>query len=347
MVIDKKNDVSVGTVFLPPPTEESISKKVESGLDFILSHFEEPYFPRKVSTAATNEKQYEVNDKDRTMLFYQTALWEDCRIAAFGIKQENPNLIFIDLDAQDFASMRSFKLALTKTLKNIKKKIGGTPSLLWSGRGYHIIQPIDCPIPLEQIQELAALEPHTSNKFLQFCESYLTAGRRDKGHHPAIKSCQLKIPYTLNSKCKAAGIDPEVKIIQKWNGHRPSYKLLLGSFYADLIAKNQQLYREYQRQKKKQVIILQHPRSDQQDSYSCHPIAWIEKLFQTYIDDYRKRARDLILVPYLVVRRGITDEEQIENIVMEWADSCAELRRLEPSRYEFVAKVRSRIYSCM
>jgi hypothetical protein len=59
---------------------------------------------------------------------------------------------------------------LTTTLKNIEKEIGGHPTVLWSGRGYHIIQPICCPIPLDEIKELAALEPYTSNKYLQFVE---------------------------------------------------------------------------------------------------------------------------------------------------------------------------------
>lgn len=74
------------------------------------------------------------------------------------------------------------------------------------------------------------------------------------------------------------------------------------------------------------------------------PIDWIEKLLQTPIDDYRKRARDLILVPYLIVRRGMTDESQICTTIMQWADKCAELRRLDQSRREFERRIQSRIY---
>ena len=41
----------------------------------------------------------------------------------------------------------ALKMALTKTLNNIKVKLNGAnPTVLWSGRGYHIIQPIDCPV---------------------------------------------------------------------------------------------------------------------------------------------------------------------------------------------------------
>jgi hypothetical protein len=286
-----------------------------------------------VSTAATERRQHEVDSKEKAMLYYQGALWEDCRIAAYGVNQKNPDLIFIELDRSDFASLRAFKLALTTTLRNIKEKLGGFPTVLWSGRGYHIIQPISCPIPLEEIKELEALEPHTSNKFLQFAERYLSNTKSDGGHHPAIKSCMLRIPGSINSRCKAVeGLDPEVKIIQRWDEYRPDYRLLIGSFYADLVRKQ---HKGLARQSTTAAIAM--PQTGQK-------VDWIEKLLQTPISDYRKHARDLILVPYLVLTRGITDPDQVCSIIMEWADKCAELRRLDPSRREFAAKTRSRIY---
>jgi hypothetical protein len=79
----------------------------------------------------------------------------------------------------------------------------------------------------------------------------------------------------------------------------------------------------------------------------CGPIAWIDKLLRTPIHDFRKRSRDLILVPYLVVRRGMTDVDQIHSIVMGWADKCGELKRLEPTRSQYSNRVRSRIYEVM
>lgn len=73
------------------------------------------------------------------------------------------------------------------------------------------------------------------------------------------------------------------------------------------------------------------------------PVSWIERLLQTPIEDHRKHTRDLILVPYLLLKRGITDPKQICDIVMQWADKCAELRRLDPSRREFELQTRRRI----
>jgi hypothetical protein len=172
------------------------------------------------------------------MLHYQGALWEDCRISAFYIGQKSPDLVFIDIDAKDFDSMRAFKTALTKALNNIKKKIDGHPSVLWSGRGYHIIQPIDCNVDLDTIKELAALvrDKDVNKAFLQFAAAYLSDSRKDTCNSPSLKSCLLRVPYSHNSKCKEMGIDSEVKVLKIWNGYRPDVELLLGSFHSYLVA---------------------------------------------------------------------------------------------------------------
>jgi hypothetical protein len=49
----------------------------------------------------------------------------------------------------------------------------------------------------------------------------------------------------------------------------------------------------------------------------------------------------------LVVRRGMIDIDQIQDIIMHWADRCSELTRLNPSRCDFANRVRSRIYELM
>jgi hypothetical protein len=40
----------------------------------------------------------------------------------------------------------------------------------------------------------------------------------------------------------------------------------------------------------------------------------------------------------------MTDVGQITQIIMQWADKCAELYGLEPSRREYKKEVRSRVY---
>jgi hypothetical protein len=117
--------------------------------------------------------------------------------------------------------------------------------------------------------------------------------------------------------------------------------LLIGSFYADLIGRNQERYRASIRQNNNNSDLRKIIISSGQD---YGPNDWIERLIQTPIDDYRKCARDLILIPYLVIRRGMTDETKIIDIVMQWADKCAELRRLDPSRREFERRTQSRLH---
>ena len=270
------------------------------------------------------------------MLHYQGALWEDCRISAFFIGQKNPDLILIDIDAKDFDSMRAFKTALTKTVNNIKKKIGGHPTVLWSGRGYHIIQPIDCDVDLDTIKEFAALvrDKDVNKAFLQFAAFYLSDDRKDSCNRTSLKSCLLRVPGSHNTKCKEEKIDSEIKILQEWDGFRPDYKLMLGSFYSHLVAKKIEEIQE--REKYATCVALTNTEGPQ-------VIYWIEKLLDTTLDDYRQRARDLIIIPYLMVRRGITDINEIEAIVMRWADKCNELESLRPSYREFEREMRSRI----
>jgi hypothetical protein len=209
--------------------------------------------------------------------------------------------------------LRAFNLALTRTLKHIKEQLNGHPIVIWSGRGYHVIQPIDCAFKLDNVKEFATLTDSPNNKFLQFAGRYISGSRGGTGDHVALRSCMLSIPGSLNSKCKECGLDPTVKILQKWDGHRPDqgYRFLIGSFYADLVGRHRQ----------QPVTRLSFSALDSRVGRS--EIWWIEKLLVTAIDDYRKRARDLMLVPYLVIQKGMTDEDQLCGIVMKWLISAA------------------------
>lgn len=162
-----------------------------------------------------------------------------------------------------------------------------------------------------------------------FAERYLSANKCDKGNYPALKSCLIRIPGSLNSKCKAAGIDAEVKIIQRWDGHRPDYRLLLGSFHAYLVGR-QPSSRPIS---SKTLLPLQ-----QYGEEGGKVIPWIEKLLQTPIDDYRKEVIFWILVPYLCTIKDMQDDE-IHRVVDEWLDKCEELRGLEPSRRDFARRI--------
>jgi hypothetical protein len=234
--------------------------------------------------------------------------------------------------------MRAFKTALTKILNNIKSKIVGYPTVLWSGRGCHVIQPINCNVDLDNVKEYAHLLPshdkEVNKLFLQFAAKYLSDDKKDSCNRTSPKSCLLRIPGSLNSKCKEEGKGPEVKIIQEWDGFRPDIKLLLGSFYSYLVAEK---LKDDQRREKYSTNGFTAANGQIGVTY------WIEKLLETPLNDYRQIARDLIIIPYLIVRRGITNTDEIEAIVMGWADKCNELEPLNPTYREFEKDMRYRI----
>ena len=96
----------------------------------------------------------------------------DCRINAYpaytqykGINRQAPNFIFIDLDRCNFTTEKALRLALDRTLKNIRD-LGAEPTVLWSGNGYHVYLPINAFV-LEQ-EEVFAKFDQPSNKFLRF-----------------------------------------------------------------------------------------------------------------------------------------------------------------------------------
>jgi hypothetical protein len=145
---------------LQASTNSIITTEIENGLDFLLSHFnQDKLFPRKIQTHKSEGRQMEVFSKQGTMFYFKASSFVDCRINAFpsyteyhGIQRYPPDLIFIDIDRSNFKDEKNFQKAISKSKKHIKEKLNGHPTINWSGNGYHILQPIECPI-LEQIEQ--------------------------------------------------------------------------------------------------------------------------------------------------------------------------------------------------
>jgi hypothetical protein len=281
-------------------------------LDFLLSHLSEPHFPR---TIYTHQKPYQFSVTSKQELFddFERAEFKDCKINAFPSLKEGvswtPDFIFIDLDLADFKSKRALDLALNKTLKNIREKLKGYPTVLFSGGGYHIYQPIE-GIILEKYRDFNEYnEYNLFNEFLRFSKKFLSNGKADKQNNPSLKSCLLRIPNTINSKHQT-----KVSIIQKWDGCRPHIRLLIGDFHAYLIDK-----RDIELRNKL------HSRNNIQTSTNIIP--WIEKLLETPIEDGRKYALWRILCPYLANIRKLEYEESFK-ILKTWLEKCNRLREL-------------------
>ena len=174
----------------------NLTPEIKTGLDFILSHFNQNrLFPRKIQTSKSKGRQIKVFSKQEVLYYFVESNYIDCRINAFpsyieykGIQRYPPDLVFIDIDRSNFKDDKSFENALSKTKRNIKEKLnGGYPTINNSGNGYHIIQPIECPIVLEQIEQFQKYKNNNnffiSQEFLRFAKDYLSNGKADKNNY--------------------------------------------------------------------------------------------------------------------------------------------------------------------
>ena len=231
---------------------------------------------------AVSNGQFSITSKDEIFEKCKQANFIDCRINAYpeyteyqGIVRYPPNFVFIDLDIDNFSKYKDSKKALDRVLKNTLKKVLSIgqehhsadssselqhlhndikpihPTVLWTGKGYHIYLPIQAPI-LNQYKQFSKDEfPNlfsvyrgkyygysVSEVFLKFAKDYFTDGKADPQHRPKYKSCLIRIPNSFNSKCLSEGLSEEeskVKVIQKWNGCRLPIQLLTKYFMRWLV----------------------------------------------------------------------------------------------------------------
>lgn len=314
-----KINTRVGVDCVTPPKDA-----IEQGLSLIINHFEEPVWPRTISTLSTDDRQLLVyNSKEALARFYQANLL-NCKLSAFpsyteygGINRQSPNFIFIDLDLSHFRNREALDRSLNKTSHNIKEKLNfAYATVLWSGNGYHIYLPVEGCI-LEQESIFAELDEQPSRKFIQWAEKYLSNNKSDPYHFSGLsfKNCMLRIPGSYNSK---HGHNTEVKIIQKWNGVRPSIKPLLPEFYIYLADAK---IKEIHRNRKPGDRSIRHANCGNNN------IRWIEALLQIPISDHRKYALWRIVAPYLINVRKLSHEDAFSTI-RDWLDKCDKIKPL-------------------
>lgn len=260
---------------------------------------------------------------------YKESKFVDCRINAYpsyteykGIQRYPPNFIFADLDLSLIRTEQGLEKTLSETLGIIRFKLNGSPTVLWTGNGYHIYQPIDALV-LEQFSQFEEFE-NPSLKFIRFAEFYLTSGKSDPSHSPSFKSCMIRIPGTYNSKYPQG--KNKVKLIQKWDGYRPPMKLLLDAFHDYLVDQKIKEIKLRKRIEKRFGIT-----GDKSNS-----ISWIETLLQTPVDDYRKNAIGLILAPYLINIKKLP-YESASTVLRDWLKKCSHLRNLD-SNFDYRVK---------
>lgn len=288
-----------------------LDEQVKIGLEFILSHFSALPFPRTISTKTTEGRQVQINNKAEALARFKQSNYLDCRINAYSkhdIKGD-PNFIFIDIDCID-------KEIVDRILNGKFRSIKSHPTVLFTGSGFHIYQPIEtkyvCLDEIGTFTNYSYGEP--SRQFLKFAEIYLSDSKCDANHNPSFKSCMVRIPNSVNSK---NGL--HVKTLQRWNGKRPNIILLLGSFYAWI-----ETVTEQKKQQEKQMFGSAKQGTN---PYLKQSNKWMETLLLTPIDDYRKNAIALILSPFLINIRKMSYEEAVLTI-KKWLTKCNASRKL-------------------
>jgi hypothetical protein len=310
---------------------------IEQGLDFILSHFEEPVWPRTIFTKILG-KQYTVYSKQEALARFKQSNLLDCRINAYpdyiaysGINRQPLNFIFIDIDRCMFETDKEFWMSIKETCRNIEQALRGKPSVLWSGNGVHICQPVQA-IVLEK-EAIFGQFGQPSQTFLKFGAQFLSNHKSDTNNNPAFKSCMLRIPGSYNSKYIEQNKETaEVKILQRWDRFRPKINPLLYHFYIYLADR-----------KLREFDNMQNTHTESHHSFKGNIIPWIEKLLQTPIDDYRKNAIGLILAPYLINVKKLSYDTAL-NIINSWLSKCEKLRKLDQN---FNYMVRYALKNCV
>ena len=243
----------------------NIGVEIEQGIKFILSHFNEPIYPRRIFTPI--EKQITVYSFEDIVKKFIEARFEDCRISAYpyyGQKQhwylgyQRPDLLFVDLDRNQFKNTVTLDRALKKTLENIKNKLccyDAVPTVLESGSGgYHVIQPLKAT-DLKKEDYFTKWSKEPNKDFIRFLEPLLSP-KADPSHYHNISmnNCLLRVPGSINSKTKI-----EIKVKQRWNGIRPDIKYVYANFLAYLIDNRNN---EVSKQKHRQVTNNRHTGMD-------------------------------------------------------------------------------------
>ena len=265
--------------------------------------------------------------------YFKQADFTDCKINAFPHNTEHTNVDFdiknrtaatfvmIDLDLRDFGSREKLDGHLKKSLNKMSLKFNGeaNPTVLWTGNGYHIYQPIEGMV-FERYRIfydfLPYLDKDLTTEFLRFAEKFFSNGRSDPNHLPSIRSCLVRVPGTINSKN-----GDEAKVIQKWDGKKPAIQWVNDDFLIHLIQKRIDKITENGRLRK----LSSHAPFNID---AKNRIGWIENLLQTPLDDHRKFCLWRILCPYLVNVRKLSHEESAP-ILNEWLQKCDQLNRLD------------------
>jgi Primase X len=305
-------------------------------IEFIVNHSKLPVFPRTISTKLTQRSQIRVNTIQEAYARFKQADFIDCRINAYPIYADNyqgadrlaPSLVMCDLDQSNFKTEKLLMKTLRATLTNIATDLGelARPTVLFTGNGYHVYQPIR--LPVLEAEHIFERFDRPSTQFIRYAAKKWTQGKNDPCNYPSVNSCMLRVPNSINSKNGKT-----VSVVQWWNGVRPAANDMLPYFKIQLVdAKLKYDYKHGRGLNKLlaggKVLRISLRESDYKNVPQT--IHWIDKaiLDGPGIGDYRKTTISLVLAPYLInVKKE--NPSTAYGIIMNWLVKCNKIRSLD------------------
>jgi len=261
--------------------------KIRFAVEHILTHFEEPQWPRNVQSKMNNGIQFKANSIDEALDYFEKSNYLDCRISVFSEHEINevlPNGIFIDLD--NVSALHLVKARIYRLIK-------GVPLVIFTGRGLALLQPIEIKSMKHLVHE--NLDGETiSKEFLRFMKDYLTGNRADPANHPSLKNCLLRVPYTVNSKN-----NKQVEFKETWNKQRASIRN---------IPFKQHIKKIIEKNKRKNCQTL---------TVNPENFSWIENLLQDRNGNFGEQITAFVLSRYLVNVKQL-DVDQSVSIIKQW-----------------------------
>jgi hypothetical protein len=226
------------------------------------------------------------------------------------------------------------------TLKNFKDKLhDANPTVLWSGGGYHLLQPLHVILEMESI---FAKFHEPSRGLMRYAEKLMTYGKAysNYSNNLSFGNCMVRIPGSYNAKNiqfddngQIVNIPPksEFKIVQPWNGYKPNIRWFLHDYWMHLIReKNNEVLnglRKDQKRLRSQCRRGIDPTQCQQSCQQVNKIDWIESLYRKPLNDFRKFCIWRIFAPYFINIRRLHQSEALD-LIKDWLDRCSHLKRL-------------------
>jgi hypothetical protein len=274
-------------------------RTIYEGIKFILFHFEkqQKLFPRTIkANKVTDQVKVEdesISQKSINKIFnkFKESNYYDCKINCMPYntpdnqqhgtntntiyKNKNKNtapesfFILISLNLADYSqSRKKLDLMLNSTLKKLTVKFYGDafPTVLWNGNGYKIYQPLDGMV-FEKHKTFYDFLQYADGRdlateFLRFAQDFFTNGNVPIKYLPSINSCFIDVPGTFNFEN-----GEQVKIIQKWNGKRPSIQWITNDFKNYLIQKKIDKVHERKKEIEKKMSSYHQQQDEQSYKY--------------------------------------------------------------------------------